>query len=574
MKRLERLFIIILLIYLPNSVISQEKSIHCFDFGGSFQKVAPGFVPVSRVYHSPKYLWIDNVTEVARIECKDPLLRDFVSGKKGEIWFGFPEGTYKIRVIMYDCKESHGPFDIYIQDKIVQKAVMINKDKLTELDFNVNVKDTILRVKFVSENNTFCVNGIIIEAEHNTTLNKIFKDVPDEDLPSIDEVITKGNIDARQMLKEICDWLISRNMPNGFLGDFEPGNITQNLWWYSSAYPIRTLLAGYKIFNEKKYLEAVINLLDKLVSEQLPNGAFQQIYRNKPTKDLTEKDIEFITKNFWLNIADIGSIVTALGIASNYVDGDRKEKYINAVKKYCDGWAIKWQKPNGGFTNGLENGVPQKDVYHVATSTSCAAFTVAYVITKDERYLKVAEKAAQFLLKNWKEDGRPIYYAHYGEGCPSVAPQSVNHFGSAFYYSDGLLMLYHHTKDEKIKEKMKKVYSNYIKGEEGLLKNIGDKPWFPLQDAWNNSKTAGMPLVFLCYSKMEKDPVVEKYILLFKKFLSTKEFSEKLGVMIKESYLPWGVHTLQSWSACSMAATGFAGLSLAEMVEPGLIFLK
>jgi len=44
--------------------------------------------------------------------------------------------------------------------------------------------------------------------------------------------------------------------------------------------------------------------------------------------------------------------------------------------------------------------------------------------------------------------------------------------------------------------------------------------------------------------------------------------------MIKESYLPWGVHTLQSWSACSMAATGFAGLSLAEMVEPGLIFLK
>jgi hypothetical protein len=121
---------------------------------------------------------------------------------------------------------------------------------------------------------------------------------------------------------------------------------------------------------------------------------------------------------------------------------------------------------------------------------------------------------------------------------------------------------------------MKEVYTNYIKGENGLLVNIGDKPWFMMQDAWDNSKTAGMPLVFLVYSKMMSDPVVDKYNLLFRKFLCTPMFSEKIGVMIKESFLPWGTHTLQSWSGCSMAATGFAGLSLAEMIKPGLVFMK
>ena len=186
----------------------------------------------------------------------------------------------------------------------------------------------------------------------------------------------------------------------------------------------------------------------------------------------------------------------------------------------------------------------------------------------------VAEKAGRFLLKNWNKDGRPIYYAHYGDGTDMIYDQPVNHFGSSFYYIDGLLMLMHHTKDKTMLEKMKEVFGFYIKGEKGLLANIGDKPWFPMQDAWNNSKTAGMPLVFLAYSQMVDDPVVNKYNSLFKKFLCTKEFSQRIGVMIKESYLPWGVHTLQSWSACSMAATGFAGITLAEMTKPGLIFLK
>jgi hypothetical protein len=572
---MKKILILFICVFSFQKMYSQNEVLYCFDFGGAFQRVAPGYTPVTRVYHSPKFLWIDNVTECVRQECRDDLLRDFVSGKKGEFWVGLEKGTYSVTLFMYDYTENHGAFDIYIQDEMVKIRVSLTKGKLEKVVLPALVKDSVLRIRFVADSGkTFCLNGLIISGKHNAALTKIFKDVPDIDLPSVDEVIARGKSDPKKALEQICDWFVTQNLPNGFLGDFEPGNISQNLWWYSSAYPIRTLLAGYELFKKPIYLEKVTGLLDKLVTEQMPSGAFQQVYRNKPTKDLTQKDIDFITKNYWMNIADIGCIVTALGITTKYVDGERKAAYTNAVKKYCDEWAIKWQKPNGGFTNGLENGVPQKEVYHVATSTSCAAYTVAYAITGEEKYLKIAEKAGEFLLNNWNSDGRPIYHAHYGEGTAMVFDQPVNNFGSAFYYSDGLLMLYHHTKNRKILDKMKEVYSNYIKGEKGLLVNIGDSPWFMMQDAWNNSKTAGMPLVFLVYSKMVSDPVVEKYNLLFRKFLCTPEYSEKIGVMIKESYLPWGIHTLQSWSACSMSATGFAGISLSEMIKPGLIFLK
>jgi hypothetical protein len=37
--------------------------------------------------------------------------------------------------------------------------------------------------------------------------------------------------------------------------------------------------------------------------------------------------------------------------------------------------------------------------------------------------------------------------------------------------------------------------------------------------------------------------------------------------------LPWGGHSLMSWTGCAVAATGFAGLALADMVEPGISYM-
>jgi hypothetical protein len=37
--------------------------------------------------------------------------------------------------------------------------------------------------------------------------------------PSVDEVLQEGDTDAQTVLREYCDWLCGRRLPNGFIGD-------------------------------------------------------------------------------------------------------------------------------------------------------------------------------------------------------------------------------------------------------------------------------------------------------------------------------------------------------------------
>jgi rhamnogalacturonyl hydrolase YesR len=557
-----------------NNCWSQEV-LYCFDFGGAFQDVAYGFTPVSRVYHSPKFLWIDNVREVERMDVDDALRRDFVGGQKGEFWVGLDNGSYQITIIFGDPKEAKGPFDIYIQDQLVQKNIQTAAGKFLELKFPFEVTDQKLRLRLQAEDGSeFAINGAILSGGSGKSLRRIFDEAPPDFLPTVDEVFSKGSTDTKSALRNICNWFLAHRLPNGFLGDYEPGEEATNFYWYSSAYPIRTLLAGYEIFAKQNYLDAVIQITDALVAEQLPNGAWQQIFRNKPTKKLSRKEIEEIYQTQWMNMADIGSIATALGIASHYVEEPRKSQYIKSLQRFCDDWALQWQKPSGGFTNGMESGVAQTEIYSVATATEAATFATLYLNTDDEKYLKIAEQAAHFMVDHWNENGQPIWYFHHSIKEGKILDIPINYFGDAFYATDGIFQVYHHTKDESLREKMERVYSWYIKGEKGLLANLGQNSWWQLQDAWNNSKTAGIPLAFLNYQRMADDPAADRFVSIAKRFLCTPLFSQRLGIMVEDANLPWGGHSLQSWAACSVAATGFAGLSIAEMIQPGVIYLK
>jgi hypothetical protein len=104
MRKFFTLLLLLFLIFKPNNCMSQDV-LYCFVFGGAFQDVACGFTPVSRVYHSPRFLWIDNVLEVERMDVDDALRRDFVGGQKGEFWVGLDNGSYQITIILGDPRE-------------------------------------------------------------------------------------------------------------------------------------------------------------------------------------------------------------------------------------------------------------------------------------------------------------------------------------------------------------------------------------------------------------------------------------------------------------------------------------
>lgn len=565
---------------LPLSSFGERVVIAHFDFGSNVDVMvkAPtaNHRKVGRVYSSPRYLWTGPVVD-AEIEGEtDAVLRSAATGAQGEFRMGLKDGDYRVTLKMADRNRAHGPFSIRVQEETVARGVTLEAGAVKALSFEAKARGGVLRVGFEAEapGKSFVVNGLTLEGPAGVGLERMFPDAPEDVLPSREELMRAGRDDARGALKRVCEWLMAHRRPNGFLGDWGSYGTSREpqYYWYTAAYPIRTLLAGYDIFGQARYRAAAESILDHLVEEQLPNGAFQQVYRGKPTAQLSRTEIDEIITRRWMNTADVGSIVTALAVAARYAEEPRKTAYTRAARRYCDEFAAQWQKASGGFTNGLVNGKPETNIYSVATGTQAAEFAAVYAITGEEKYLRVAERAATFLADNISEDGRPLAYPFSPKKPVVPYLEPLTHMGEIFYHHDGMLFVYAQSRDEAFRARLRNAYRRHVAGTEGLFSVIGSGVWWPLQDSWNNSKSAAMPLVMMVYAQMTGDARAVEFLEGARRFLSTEAYSRRVGMMLEDPELAWGGHSLQSWTGCTVAATGFGGMSLAEMVKPGVVW--
>ncbi len=56
------------------------------------------------------------------------------------------------------------------------------------------------------------------------------------------------------------------------------------------------------------------------------------------------------------------------------------------------------------------------------------------------------------------------------------------------------------------RQKVRSAYQRHVMGAQGLMTHIESGVWWRLRDSWNNSKSAGMPLVLLAYRRMSREP--------------------------------------------------------------------
>ena len=55
--------------------------------------------------------------------------------------------------------------------------------------------------------------------------------------------------------------------------------------------------------------------------------------------------------------------------------------------------------------------------------------------------------------------------------------------------------------------------------------------------------------------------------------LTNPIYTRRLGVMTTDFSRPISKHGMRSWAGLRMEATGFAGMSIAESIQPGILYL-
>ena len=543
------------------------KEIIKFQFGGEFHPKAVGYKMVTRLYKSPYFLWTSPVNEKVSPGVSDPKLASYISGRDAEFWIGVTPGEYEILLNCYDPLHDHGPFNVLLDGRPVINRWLIPSGEVCQRKFVCKATDGGLKFRFTAtEGKDFMLNVLELKGSSNAGMQSLFPDAPPGILPEPTALDIAP--DPASTLKMICDWLIDHRGPGVFLGDLGYGKPM----WYTSAYPIRTLLAGYEIFGEQRYLRACEYLLDVFVAEQLSCGGWRQHMTGQPAQNMSEQEQEKILSTMWVNLSDIGSMAGSLGVACRYVSADRKQRYLSALRHFCENWAGQFQQPDGGFSNGIEGGARQTAIYSPATGIEAANFAILYSVTGEPRYLSAAEKAVIFLLDDWKSDGSTIsrepIWGRTGPGCEVLV--SCTDFGYVFYHNEGLLYTYHQTSSESLRKSIRHVWEQmYVPA---LLRALGTNVWWPLQDIWNNAKSAATPLVLLTLAKEGNKEILEA-IQRLRCFLSNPEHARLIGVMASEPVLPWGGRdSHQGWGGCSREASGFAGMTLAEMVRPGILY--
>lgn len=540
-------------------VIEAGETVCKIDFGPPESR-EQGYISLTEELSDTRFLWTGRSLRVIDRGGDDRVNRDFMVGREGEFLLGLDDDDYEVEVAFGDPNYAQGPFNVYAQGELVVERLKTQRGGLVTRTFAARVTEQRLRLKFVAVDGApfFAVTSVIVRGKQQLQDHRVWPEAPKESIPTPTELEAAGEPNPRGALEACCEWLLDNRREDGFLCQ----NSTE---WYRASYPIRTLLAGYDIFGKTEYLDAVTVCLDKLLGEQLPNAAWSSGYSGIPVSERSETQIQKAMDGT-TNTADVGCISSCLAIAYPYVDDDRQKAYSAALKRYADEYAIRWQLPSGGFTNGRWSGKDMTTPYSVAAGTQGMSFCGLYVISGERKYLEIAQRAVEFLLDNWQEDGRPIHHHHAQDTTQVLDLTDAGDMGSVFYYYEALLWVWNWTDDEALKERIGRVCAWHVEGEKGLLRAREHEVWWPLGHPWGNAKQGGMPLIIFEHDRHTRDNTeVREAARRCAVFLSHADFAKRIGVRCDPG-MPWGRHSMQ--------ATGFAGLSLAELVEPGVTFLK
>jgi hypothetical protein len=350
--------------------------------------------------------------------------------------------------------------------------------------------------------------------------------------------------ETRACLREVCEYLV-RNQTSSGLYDFESG-----AWWKASI-AVRTLLAGYDLFRDPRYLASARRTLDAFVAEQAGDGGWCGFSRIQQAGTPCDRR----------NMADLGSMTACLSMIGRFLGREDARVYIAAHERYVRDFVSKHEAAGGGFRNGIYEERDWEWPYSVATATQATSLVSLYHATRDTTALRRAEKAAWFLLLDWETNGQPKFHP---PDIPETVRLRATEIHDIYYLLEGILFVSRATKNPVLLDAARLTLRNYILGERGLLSEL-DSGWFSsASDPATLAKSCGMLAILVdARDLIGADPLLDKTIDAATGLLCSPATREAYRVLASPYAKPGDP---------AITCTSFAGLSFAEVIRPGLVF--
>ncbi|TPW17048.1 MAG: hypothetical protein FD129_525 [bacterium] len=519
-----------------------------FDFGPDEQPAGRRIAFGTRS-RNVSFGWMDGmVRQITRsIGISGPYLCDFVEGEDARFVIAVepPDAVYQVALTLGDPDSARGPIDVLANGEVVLDDVVTEKGKAIEGVFEARAEDGWLSFRLRGEGcQAWATPGAAIHGPPGARLGNLFPLTETRGLvPPPDSLTILARSDAPRVLRQFCEFLF-RWAP-------KDGGFSYAGSWYQNAYPLRTLLAASQLLDEPSWRDSAFVVIDRFVAEQKPDGRWLSNYFGRPGCHLAAN--QDTTSS---NLADIGSMTLVVALAAPMADEARRERYLAAARRYADNVVLPVQRPDGAFPNRMYQGRMYNHPYSVATACQASSLAALGAVTGDARYLEAAERAGLWLAGCLRADGRVAFSPHDTSFVKIVQPSS---FGDVFYIVEAVTWAGRYAPRPEARLTMGQALQNYLWGEGGLLKVMREGYWWSSRSLWSDSKMGGIPYILArCEEGHPSDSMV-KLMSRALSWMADPGLSERMGIQAP----PAGRN-----GEYGLVATGFAGISVAAMIDP------